>query len=593
MGVFILLKREKGANSSQSFMKSAAVLTVSLFLVKLIGVFFKIFVTGMLGPTGAAYFNFAYEIYNPLFALATAGLPIAISRMVSENMAKHRYRDVRKIHRVSIPIFFTTGIIGVVLMIILALVVPRLKAVNISGAMYAIFALSPTILFACLMSIYRGYYQGLKNVKPTAVSEIIEAGCKLFFGFFLSAGIMKSLANEYNNNGTILGRYYATKEQAQAVIMPFASAGAILGVSIGAFVGFLYLLAVYKRRGDGITKEQIESSQDDTSLSLTAKTLIKTALPIGVGAIIMNLAGSIDMFLILNRIQSIAITDPLKLISIYWDELPASVLEGVEGIHTFLKGCYDFTAPFLMLVTAITTAFGVVALPSVTEAWTEKEKGKLKKSMDTVLKMTALVTIPAGVGIAILGPNILRLLYPNRIGAVNIASNIIPTVGIGAIFMAGSIPVCSMLQAIGRVDLPVKIISIGLLIKIAVNYVFVGIPKVNIQGAGLGTLVGYFFIIVVAIYYLCKETNVKLGFISTVLKPTLASLICGAVAYFAIRIFSLHTSNFVSLILSVILSVLVYFISVILLGTLTKDELKILPKGEKIIKVLEKFNLVV
>ena len=155
IGCDILLKKEKGPSSSQSFMKGAAVLTVSLFLVKLIGVFFKIFVTGMLGPTGAAYFNFAYEVYNPLFALATAGLPIAISRMVSENVAKHRYKDVKMIHRVSVPIFFTTGIIGMIFMIILAFIVPRLKAVNISGAMYAVFALSPTILFACLMSIYR------------------------------------------------------------------------------------------------------------------------------------------------------------------------------------------------------------------------------------------------------------------------------------------------------------------------------------------------------------------------------------------------------------------------------------------------------
>ncbi len=593
IGCDILLKKEKGPSSSQSFMKGAAVLTVSLFLVKLIGVFFKIFVTGMLGPTGAAYFNFAYEVYNPLFALATAGLPIAISRMVSENVAKHRYKDVKMIHRVSVPIFFTTGIIGMIFMIILAFIVPRLKAVNISGAMYAVFALSPTILFACLMSIYRGYYQGLKNVKPTAVSEIIEASCKLFFGFFLSAGIMKVLTGEFNSNGTVLGRYYATKEQAQAAIMPFASAGAILGVSIGALAGFIYLLIIYKKYGDGITKEQIEASRDNTIFKFTAKTLIKTALPIGVGAIIMNLAGSIDMFLILNRIQSIAIKDPLKLISIYWGDLPSAVLDGVEGIHTFLKGCYDFTAPFLMLVTAITTAFGIVALPSVTEAWTEKRSDKLKKSMDTVIKMTALVTIPAGVGIAILGPNILSLLYPNRAGAVHIASNIIPIVGIGAIFMAGSMPVCSMLQAIGRVDLPVKIISLGLLIKIVVNYIFVGIPQVNIQGAGIGTLVGYLFIVIVALYYLCKETKVKIGLVSTILKPTFATLICGATAYFSISFFSSTMSNLPSLILSVGLSVLVYFVSVILIGTFTRDEIKLWPKGEKIIKVLEKLHIVI
>ena len=151
----VLVKKNKLTNNSQSFMKGTVILTGSLLVVKIMGILFRIFVTGMIGPTGATYFTVAYEIYNPLFALATAGLPIAISRMVSENVAKGRYKDVKKIKKVSTPIFLLTGTIGFILMTLGAFIVPNLPFVNVPGAIYSVIALSPTIFFACLMSIYR------------------------------------------------------------------------------------------------------------------------------------------------------------------------------------------------------------------------------------------------------------------------------------------------------------------------------------------------------------------------------------------------------------------------------------------------------
>ena len=115
-------------------MQGTVILTGSLLLVKIMGILFRIFVTGMIGPTGATYFTVAYEIYNPLFALATAGLPIAISRMVSESVANGRYRDVKKIKKISLPIFLLTGTVGLLLMILGAFIIPRLPFVNVPGA---------------------------------------------------------------------------------------------------------------------------------------------------------------------------------------------------------------------------------------------------------------------------------------------------------------------------------------------------------------------------------------------------------------------------------------------------------------------------
>lgn len=579
-------KKEK--TISQSFMKGTIVLTASIFVVKVLGILFRIFVTGMIGATGAAYFTVAYEIYNPLFALATAGLPIAISRMVSENMAMGKYKNVRLIHKVSIPIFLTTGSIGFLLMILGAIFIPKLPFINVPGAIYSVLALAPTILFACLMSIYRGYHQGLRDTVPTAISEIIEASCKFFVGYAISYSIIKFGMNEYLTKGTVFGVFCESKEMAKGVIMPYASAGAIVGISLGAFMGFLYLLICHKKRGDGISNNDLANSPDPAEKKVLMKKLISTAVPIGIGAIIMNVAGLIDTTLILNRIQNIMNTNPQALLNCYGVKIANEMLSSKDGVHGFLLGCYSFTLPIMMLIPAITQVFGVVSLPAVTSSYTKNNKLELKRSIESVIKMTTLVTIPAGIGISLLGPSLLSILYPHKVTEVNIASNIIPFLGIATILTATSTPLCSMLQAVGRVDLPVKIISLGLAIKIIVNYLLVGIPEINIQGAGIGTIVGYLFILVVSMYFLIRETKIVPNFNVTVLKPLLAGIVCGLSAFilnsFLLNIFT----RIVSIIFAVFFAIIVYFFTLFLLKAVTVSDIKSLPKGESILKILNK-----
>ena len=572
------MRQKSIKRKDQSFMQGTVILTASLLLVKVMGILFRIFVTGMIGPTGATYFTVAYEIYNPLFALATAGLPIAISRMVSESVAKERYHDVRKIKKVSTPIFLLTGTIGLILMLIGAVVVPNLPFVNVPGAIYSVIALAPTIFFACLMSVYRGYYQGLKNMIPTATSEIIEASCKFFIGYALSYGIIHFGVREYLSKGTFLGKPYASRELAEAAIMPFASAGAILGISIGAAAGFIYLFLCDKFKGDGISASELLNSRETKDSKEIAKILIWNALPIGLGAIIMNVAGLIDTTLILHRIQHVMLNHSSELLAQYGTKISESVLKSNDGVHGFLMGCYSFTLPLMMLVPAITQAFGIVALPSVTRAWTLKDSKKLKKSMETVIRMTMLVTIPAGIGLSVLGPDLLEIIYRNRPNAVAIASEIIPILGIATIFTAASTPFCSMLQAVGRVDLPVKIISIGLLIKIAVNYVLVGIPQVNIQGAGIGTLVGYAFILVTTMCMLCKQTKIVPDISGTILKPLLASLACGGTASFSMSLCRDKFPLLLAIFISITVAMAIYIVMLLILGTINQDDIKLLLK---------------
>ena len=374
--------------------------------------------------------------------------------------------------------------------------------------------------------------------------------------------------------------------------MPLASAGAILGISIGAAAGFIYLFLRDKFKGDGISASELANSDEAKDGKIISKVLISSALPIGLGAIIMNVAGLIDTTLILHRIQHIMENFPGELLAQYGGKISATVLRSKDGVHGFLMGCYSFTLPLMMLVPAITQAFGIVALPSVTRAWTLKDGAKLKKSMETVIRMTMLVTIPAGVGLSVLGPDLLSVIYRNRPNAVAIAAEIIPILGVATIFTAASTPICSMLQAVGRVDLPVKIISVGLVLKIAVNYLLVGVPQINIQGAGIGTLVGYAFILVASMYMLFRETKIVPDLVGTVVKPLIASLFCGGAAMISMCMFRNRLPVLVAIAFSIIFAVVIYALILLILGALDRSDIKLLPGGKKFIKMLETLKVI-
>lgn len=589
IGSGFVKKRTKRKN--QSFLKGAITLTISMTIGKIIGALFKVPLATILGGEGNGYFLAAYELYIPLYALATAGFPIAISRMVSENVAKGRFKDVRQIHRVSIPIFLITGSIGLLIMV--AATPIYVNYIKAPLGKYAMLALAPTLLFSCLMSIYRGYYEGLRNMIPTAISDIIEAVSKLVIGLSLAYAVVKFGMNEYYTKGTVFGKVYETESLAKSATLPFAAAGAILGITIGSVIAYLYLLIDHKLKGDGITNEELTSSPAASSGRETSKNLIKIAIPIGLGAVIMNVASFIDVTLIMKRLDHIMQNTPQLLLNNYKGLINPEIVER-GNVHVFLYGCYGCALTIMMLIPAVTQAFSISALPSVTTAWSSGEYKKIKNSIESVLKITTLVTIPAGLGIMVLSYPIMNLAYGSggTHSEVLIASNVLVLLGVAGIFMSTSTPICSMLQAIGRVDLPVKLLSIGVLMKIGLNYLLVGIPEINIQGAGAGTLVCYAFVTISAMYCLCKETKIVPDLNMVLIKPLLASITCAAGAYVSYSVFSRFISSKLSTMISIIIAVIIYVISLFLFKAITSNDIKMIVKSKKIVKTLEKCGLI-
>lgn len=576
----------KSGRQSHSFLQGAVILTAGVLAVKLMGAVFKIPLNWVIGEDGMGYFTTAYSFYSPIYSLATAGFPIAISRLVSMNCVQKRYRDVRQIHRVSVPIFLLTGTLGLLVMLLGS--GWYVRAMGNENALPCMLALAPAILFSCLSAIYRGYYEGLRNMAPTAISEILEALFRLALGLAASFRVMQMGMEEYARLGSVFGTEAASKAEAQALVLPWAAAGAIAGVTVGSIASFLFLLLRHKIRGDGITQTEYRHSPPPRKALATARLLLKTAVPIGLGAIAVNIAGLVDTTFLQAGIREALLQDASRLLRMYEGMIPAYNLENPQTIPNFLFGCYANAHTLFMLIPAVTQAFGVSALPNVTAAWTGGSRKKLQTSIESVIRMTALFSFPAGIGMAVLSQPIVRLLFGSR-AAAPIIAGVLPVMAAGAVFASMSTPLQSMLQAVGRVDIPVKLLGVGLLLKAGLNYWLTALPEWNIMGAAVGTLACYVFIMVGALISLCRVTGIRPRFWAVLGKPLVSAGVCCASAFcahgFLRQVFDREA---LALPLAVLVGVCFYVCCLFLMDVMTREEICQLPGGQKIIKLLEK-----
>jgi len=588
--------KEKQIGSSygrQSFLQGAIILTIGMVIVKLVGALFKVPLKYIIGEYGMGLFNVAYNFYGPIFSLATAGFPIAIARLVSHNYSLGRFNDVKSIKRISVPIFTAIGIFGTTLMMLTAPVY-CINVIKNENALMPMLALGPAILFSCLAAIYRGYYEGLKDMYPTAVSQVVEAIIKLAAGLSLALGILTYCEREYSANSTVFGVTMTSADNAAFATFSYAAAGAILGVTLGSVFSFLYLFIRYKRRGDGITVKMYRGAPRPRSDKVSAKLLVITAIPIAIGSITTNIAGLIDTTFLQSRVLSIIESSPNILIDMYSGMIPQIYFDNVSTIPNFLYGCYTLSLTIYMLVPSLTQAFGISALPSVTEAWVRGDKAEIKYSIEAVIRITALVCFPAGLGISALSKPISSLLYGDDI-STPIVSNALFILGFASVAAALNTPISSMLQAVGRIDLPVKMLFAAMIIKIGVNYYLCGIPKINIMGAGVGTLLCYLFLVIGEVILLCRVTKIKIDLISTFLKPLISALFSVIAAY---EVFNL-ADNFlvdkrltllIQIIISMFFAAVTYVSFLLIFKAIDKKDVLMLPMGQKIAKTLEKYG---
>ena len=576
------------AKQKQNFLHGALILMSATVIVKIIGYFFKVPLKGIIGVSGFGYFNAAYGLFNTLYALSVAGMPVAVARMVAQNMQQGRFRDVRKIKRLSTIAFLCAGLLGSLLMI--AGAGPYVRLAQNPNAFLSVFVMSPAIFFVCASSSYRGYYEGLRNMYPTAWSQVLEALVKLVCGLLFACAAIRMGMEEYEGSGTVFGALVSTPEQARLAVLPYGAAGAILGIVVSTAAGSLFLWAYNRRRGDGISAQMLEQAVPAAAGKEILKQLWTIAVPICLGALALNITTLIDVSSLTNRLSTALANGEEALLSMYDGILPADMPR--EEIPNYLFGAYNMSVTLFNLIPALTTTFGVSALPSVTAAWTSQNRRMLQKNIESVWRVTSMIAFPAGFGICALAEPILTLVYQADPASIPIAAPILRVLGIAAIFVALSSPTNSMLQAIGRVKVPVRLMLIGGFLKLAVNFSLVPIPSVNIQGAPFGTLLCYMTIICISVPTLCRAAGVRLRFGKVFLKPLFAGALCGITAWAGYGLLSRVAGNTISASFSILAAGIVYVVVLFLTHGVEKYDILMLPKGEKIAKLLEKYGLI-
>ncbi len=550
----------------QSFEYGAIILLCSTVMVKIIGAIFKIPLKNIIGELGFGYFTSAYDLFTSIYTLAMAGLPIAISRGVAEHMTAKRYKDVKSSLKITRRLFFITGLTGFILMLLF--IYPFVHFTDATGkTVYSLFAIAPSLLFCCVMSTYRGYYEGLRNMYPTAVSDVIEALGKLILGYAFSFVIMKYTGNP-----------------------AYASAGALLGITVGAGVSAGYLRLRYKIKGDGITKEELSNAPEHINTKVATKTIIMIAIPVLLASLSNSVASLVDVSMVKWQLTKLVGTHSHVLRDMYSSAIASynksyDTLTNAE-IPTFLYGIRGMAFTIYNLIPTITSVLGVSALPVLASSWALKDKKLIKRNVESTMKFTALIAMPAGMGFLFIGPDIMKLLY-NSVSAVTIGGPMMRIYGIAAIFAGMAIPMTSLLQAIDKQSISLRNVAIGAGLKVVVNYIFVGIPTLNIQGAAIGTVACYMFIFIANLISIIKYTGIKPNIYKSLFKPLFAGLCCGVSTLFVT-----FGGGKINTIAKICVAAVVYLAALILLNTFEADDVTSLPKGEKILKVLTKCKII-
>ncbi len=579
----------------QSLLTGAGVLAIATVIVKLIGAVYKIPLTNLLTPEGYGYFTGAYAIYNPLYAISMAGLPVAVSKMVSQNVEFGRIKDAQRIFHVAQKLFFIVGLTGTVILMCIAY--PYSVMVKSPMNYVSVLVVAPCVLFCCMMSSFRGYYEGLKNMTPTGVSQVIEAFVKLAFGLSATYICFNRWISTYNKEAvdgvaTVFGQQVKSEAEALAVMYPYAAAVAIMGVTLGSMLGLLYLFIKYKRQGFGFTREEIVNSPAPESDKALRNSLIRIAAPIALSSIVLNVSNMIDDLTIRNRLAYAMEIGGDLIKDMYSASLTAAQTLD-EGINNYLYGTHGSVLNIKNLIPTITLTLGISAIPALSAAWASKDKKEIKGTIETVLRVTMMIAMPAGLGIAAIPGPILEILYSSSKDMIPIAEPMLRVYGLGMFLFAATSPMTNMLQAVGRMDIPIKSIAVGSCAKILLNFVLIGNPEINIKGAPISTALCYVIIFAINLGSLLKVTKVKINVVSVYLKPLISAALCGAVAWGVNYIIAerlMIESRLVGIV-AIGFGGVTYAICMLLFKGIVKDDVLMLPKGEKIAKVLAKFGL--
>ncbi|MDR1209501.1 MAG: polysaccharide biosynthesis protein [Clostridiales bacterium] len=538
---------KRNPSAPSSYIKQASLLAGAGILVRIIGFLYRLPLTNMIGNEGMGIYAIGYNVYNFFLILSSAGLPAAISKLVAERFSLGHYREGRQVFRVALILAWCGGLACCVALGFGADFFA--ETLGSPRSSLTIITLAPTTLIVAIAAVFRGYFQGQQNTAPSAISQVLE-----------------QIVNAVGSVALAWQLMLITGATPGADVIAAGAAGGTLGTGVGAAFGLAVLIWIYilfRPRERELLAADTTGTRPFNSAGIALR-IVRTAAPIIIGTAIFSIANLIDTFMTTNRLVDGA----------GMSEAEATALFGI------LNGKY---VTLTTLPITISTSFASAAIPGVSASVAQGRTKEAHRRINTAIRMAMLLSVPAAVGLGVLAEPILSLLFPKypegadllRIGSVSV------------VFLALTQISTGVLQGVGRLRGPVVGAAIGVLVKIPISWLLLGIPQVNIIGAVIGTIACYMAAAAFDVAYLIRTTHARIDFMKILVKPAIASVVMGMACF--VSYFLVQTAlgiNALSIAVSVTLGVAVYFAFMALLGGLEREDVARFPFGDRIARAI-------
>ncbi len=518
-------------------------LAIAGALVKIIGLIYKIPLTNLIKSDGMGYFNSAYTIYTFFYMISTAGLPVAISLLISQARVLGNRPRVRKVFLAASAIFLAVGALGSLAMFFFSEFFASL--LGNPPASLSIKAISPTLFFVSAISVMRGYFQGHQFMLPTAISQIAEAAGKLGFGIFLArAAIERNMG--YEN----------------------AAAGAAVGLSIGMGIAFIYLVITAIFFKSEKYYDKIFDTMPAGSTRGVLRSLLSAALPITLSASVLSMSNTLDLAIVMRALKRTG--------------LSAAAANAAYGNYSALA------VPMFNLPIVLITPIASTVVPYLAGAISARDSKGIASSVSVSLRTTALISFPCALGLSALASPILKMLFDDALAES--AAPLLQILAPSVIFLSFATVTNALLQALGKPLVPLFSMVAGAAVKIILCPLL--ITRFSVSGTPMSTFFCYFTVCLINFAVIYREMKQKPRFVSMFLSPLLASVASALSAAYTYAWLCARLGETLACLASIAIAAAVYFALIIITGYITGEELLMLPKGEKILEIFEKFGFV-
>lgn len=537
----------------QRYISSAFLLMVAMAAVKIISAVYKIPLTSYIGALGRGYFSTAYNLYLPIHALTMGAFPLALTKLLSQYEAKGDVIKTSALRKASKKLFLLAGGVGMIIMLVAAKPYAHLVSDG-DGGVYTILALAPSIFFSCLCACDRAFCEGYLDMKCTAVSQIIEALIKTVFGLLFARAAMSVLIDEYSVKGTVLGNSVSSDSEALLTIYPLTSAAAMLGVTLGCFVSFIFAY-FYTRCKYTVLK----SDKRDTSDAFSELVMFSVSL---VGA---------------TAVQSVsAFADNFSVqycLSEYNPQLLSKLFNtDIEAVATYVYGIYSTVLDFKNLVPSIVMTLGVAAVPAVSSAF-ESSDQRFSYLVTSIFKYSAILSACGGVFLALFSRDLLQVFYSKSPDIVENSATLLYYMGVTVMpcCLASTAIFCT--QALGYSKNTIVPFAVSAVIRVGMNFVLIPIERINILAAPASNFVGYLIILIWNFIIISGKTHCRLNFNEILVKPIIASVLTYYMTKSAIQFILSSAEGIVRFIVGAAIFLSIYIIMLLLFRCISLKEI--------------------